>query len=51
MIEKLVNLLVLIYTSVRESGYFELVDMIRAKLAEMDIILQDGQDSTTWTWK
>ncbi len=46
-----IDLLVEIRTRLREEKLWELSDLIRDKLEELDVILEDTPQGTTWQWK
>ena len=50
-IDTLVELLIDVRTELRQQKLWELSDMIRDRLAEQDILLEDNKDGTTWRWK
>jgi cysteinyl-tRNA synthetase len=47
----LVDLLVEIRTEMRRQKLWALSDMVRDRLAELGVILEDSKDGTTWHWK
>ncbi|MBW8009613.1 MAG: cysteine--tRNA ligase [Chloroflexi bacterium] len=46
-----VELLVEIRERLREDKQWELTDLVRDKLAELGIVLEDTKDATSWRWK
>ena len=46
-----IDLLVEIRTRVRGEKLWELSDMIRDRLSEMGVQVEDAKDGSTWTWK
>ncbi len=47
----LVDLLVEIRSEMRRQKLWALSDMVRDRLAELGVILEDSKDGTTWHWK
>ena len=46
-----IDLLVEVRNRLREEKLWELSDLIRDKLEELDVILEDSSQGTTWQWK
>jgi cysteinyl-tRNA synthetase len=46
-----IDLLVEMRKELREQKLWELSDMVRDRLLELDILLEDSKDSTSWRWK
>jgi len=49
--EEFINLLIEIRKTLRDQKLWELSDLIRDKLIELDVILEDTSQGTTWHWK
>jgi cysteinyl-tRNA synthetase len=49
--EEFINLLIEIREKLREEKHWELSDLIRDKLADLDVLLEDSSQGTTWHWK
>ncbi len=49
--EPFIELLVEVRSALRKARQWELADMIRDRLAELGVILEDSRDGTTWSWK
>ena len=49
--EEFINLLIDIRKTLRDQKLWELSDLIRDKLLELDVILEDNSQGTTWHWK
>ncbi len=47
----LVELLIETRTRLREAGHYDLADVIRERLAQLGVELEDGPDGTTWRLK
>jgi cysteinyl-tRNA synthetase len=50
-IDAYIDLLVEIRSELRAQKNWEMSDMIRDRLAELDVILEDSKIGTTWRWK
>lgn len=48
--EKLLNLLIEVRGQLRQNRIFELADLIRSKLGELGIVLEDTPQGTKWRW-
>jgi cysteinyl-tRNA synthetase len=46
-----INLLIEIRKDLRENKQWALSDKVRDRLAEMDVVLEDSKQGTTWHWK
>ena len=49
--DKLVELLVEVRTELRQQKLWSLSDLVRDRLAELGITLEDSKEGTTWWWK
>lgn len=47
-VEQLIELLVEVRTQLRREGDWQRADYLRARLAEMGVILEDGREGTSW---
>ena len=50
-IDPFVDLLVEVRQSLRDEKLWDLSDMLRDRLAELGVILEDSKEGTTWRWK
>jgi cysteinyl-tRNA synthetase len=46
-----IQLLIDLRTELRQNKLWALSDKIRASLADLDVLLEDSKDGTTWRWK
>jgi cysteinyl-tRNA synthetase len=46
-----IDLLVKVRSRLREEKLWELSDLIRDQLEELDVVLEDTPQGTTWQWK
>ena len=46
-----IDLLVDVRTELRKARQWALADMIRDRLAELGVVLEDAREGTTWSWK
>lgn len=46
-----IELLIEVRTELRKQRNWELSDLIRNKLAALGVILEDGKEGTSWTWR
>ncbi len=46
-----IDLLVEVRSALRKARQWELADMIRDRLAELGVVLEDTREGTTWSWK
>jgi len=49
--EPFIDLLVEARTEIRKQKLWSLADMIRKRLEELEVLLEDGKEGTTWRWK
>ncbi len=49
--DRFIDLLIYIRTQLREQKVWALADEVRHQLAELDVLLEDGKEGTTWRWK
>jgi cysteinyl-tRNA synthetase len=49
--EPFIQLLISLRRELRQQKLWELSDNIRTNLAELDVLLEDSKDGTTWRWK
>jgi len=49
--KELVEALVHVRARLREAGQFDLADEVRSRLTQLGIVLKDGPDGTTWSYK
>jgi cysteinyl-tRNA synthetase len=49
--EPYIDLLVDLRSQLREQKLWELADQLRDRLAELDVIIEDSKDGTSWHWK
>jgi cysteinyl-tRNA synthetase len=50
-VSQLVNLLIEVRSELRNQQLWDLTDLIRKRLLEMDILLEDEKEGTNWRWK
>jgi cysteinyl-tRNA synthetase len=50
-IDPFVDLLVEVRQSLRNEKLWDLSDMVRDRLAELGVVLEDSKEGTTWRWK
>ncbi len=50
-VSQLVNLLIEVRSELRKQQLWDLTDLIRERLLEMDILLEDEKEGTNWRWK
>ncbi|HZD58051.1 MAG TPA: DALR domain-containing protein, partial [Anaerolineales bacterium] len=50
-IHPFVDLLVKVRWSLREEKLWNLSDMVRDRLAQLGVVLEDSKEGTTWRWK
>jgi len=50
-IDPFVELLIEIRTELRRQKLWDLSDMIRDRLADLDVLLEDSKGGTNWRWK
>lgn len=48
--DKFVSLLVEVRTEMRKQKNWAMSDLIRDKLKELGVTVEDGKDGTTWQW-
>jgi cysteinyl-tRNA synthetase len=48
--EKFVDLLLEVRTEVRKQKLWQVSDLIRDRLKELNVIVEDSKDGTTWRW-
>ncbi len=49
--EPFIDLLVQVRSELRKARLWALADMIRDRLAELGVVLEDTREGTTWSWK
>ncbi len=49
--EEFINLLIEIRKTLRDQKLWELSDLIRDKLLELEVVLEDNSQGTTWHWQ
>jgi cysteinyl-tRNA synthetase len=47
----IIDLLIEVRSELREQKLWQLSDLVRDRLAELGVILEDGKDGTTWRFK
>jgi cysteinyl-tRNA synthetase len=50
-IDPFIDLLVEVRRSLRNEKLWDLSDMVRDRLAELGVVLEDSKEATTWRWK
>jgi len=50
-ISQLVELMIEIRNELRSRKLWDLTDLVRERLHELDILLEDSKEGTTWRWK
>jgi len=48
--DKFINLLIEVRSEVRKQKLWPLSDLIRDRLKELGVTLEDSKDGTTWRW-
>ena len=49
--EPFIDLLVEVRTELRKAKQWALADLVRDRLAELGVVLEDTREGTTWSWK